>query len=233
MINKKFVAIVLAVGLIVSIGCVVSQPRAINQQNNLQADRLLGAVINDSEQQTARSIDKAKLGILPVLAEVPPGQNEPEYESIPSYSLGDANPIPTYDLTGAWYWYAQTSTNEVLIIIQSGNMIEGTMEEFNKTVFSSPPDPIAGTIYRDRVEFTRKYLNEWTRQYSGVVYGTLYSLMSIQGTYTTTEYPGQYTWTAQGPPFKAIGRKGLPDNLQADNLHRVDEEGSTHWGPVP
>ena len=217
MINKKFLVIVLAMGLIVSIGCVMSQQRAINQQRGWQAE----------------------IGISPV--EVPPGQNEPEYDSIPSYSppsysLEDANPIPTYnppnyDLTGMWY--AQTSTNEELIIIQSGNTIEGTMVEVNKTVSSSPPDPIAGTIYRGRVEFARKYLNEWTRQYSGVVSGAPDSLMSIQGTYTTTEYPGQHTWTAQGPLFKEIGRKGLPDNLQADNLHRVDEEGSTHWGPVP
>jgi hypothetical protein len=214
MINKKFLVIFLAMGLIVSIGCVMSQKRAINQPMGWQAE----------------------IGISPV--EVPPGQNEPEYDSIPSYSppsysLGDANPIPTYDpptydLTGMWY--AQTSTNEVLIIIQSGNTIGGTMDGFNET--GSSPDPIAGTIYRGRVEFTRKYLNEWTR-YSGVVSGTPDSLMSIQGTYTTTEYPGQHTWTAQGPLFKEIGRKGLPDNLQADNLHRVDEEGSTHWGPVP
>jgi len=149
----------------------------------------------------------------PNLANLKPSGHEPGYSP------------PYYDLTGEWH--VQISNWDVLIIKQSGNTIEGTIYDFN----SSQPlvDPIAGTIYGNQVEFTRTHLNEWTRQHSGVVYiipgdKNFSSHLSMQGTLTTTGDPGQYSWTAYGPPFKT---EGLPDNL-----HRVDEPGS-RGGPVP
>jgi hypothetical protein len=187
MINKKFVAIVLAVGLLLSIGCVVSQQRALNQLSGWQAERLPGAILGNSEQQTTQPIDMAEIGISPGLVE-----DEQEYDSIPSYSPPSYTLM--YDLTGTWQ---VSTTNEVLVIIQSGNMIEGTMEELNKSAYSLGPDLIAGTIYPGgKVEFTRTHRNGETEQYSrysGVVSGTPGSLLSMEG---ITGYPGQYYWKA-------------------------------------
>jgi hypothetical protein len=99
-----------------------------------------------------------------------------------------------FNLTGTWM--VQIPHYDELKIIQLGNEIKGTMRDENVTMDDpEPDDPIAGTIYGAKVEFTRTNLNEWTRQYSGIVSGTPDHL-SIEGTYTDTKYPGQHAWSA-------------------------------------
>lgn len=70
MIDKRHIAIVLAVGLLLSVGCVVSQ-RAINQQVGWQAERLPGSALGDLEQQNTQSIKNNPLTSVSELPEVP------------------------------------------------------------------------------------------------------------------------------------------------------------------
>lgn len=70
MIDKRHIAIVLAVGLLLSVGCVVSQ-RAINQQVGWQAERLPGLALGGLEQQNTQSINNNPLTSISELSELP------------------------------------------------------------------------------------------------------------------------------------------------------------------
>ena len=108
-------------------------------------------------------------------------------------SSSDDENLP--NLTGTWKMVTSGAYNFDLILTQNGATISGTMVRTNGT---EPTDTVTGTVdASNTATFTRVRTGTggWTQTYVGVV-TTTGGIMSMNGTYTGTQFTGAYLWQA-------------------------------------